>query len=60
MVQKSAGSLGSLIGEYAVGDTVKLEVYRDKKYIELNVKLEAYDADSAKVTTNKKSDDDDE
>ena len=56
----TAGSLGSLIGEYAVGDTVKLEVYRDKKYIELNVKLEAYDADSAKVTTNKKSDDDDE
>ena len=54
----TAGSLGSLIGEYAVGDTVKLEVYRDKKYIELNVKLEAYDADSAKVTTNKKSDDD--
>ena len=53
----TAGSLGSLIGEYAVGDTVKLEVYRDKKYIELNVKLEAYDADSAKVTTNKKSDD---
>ena len=56
----TAGSLGSLIGEYAVGDTVKLEVYRDKKYIELNVKLEAYDADSAKVTTNKKSDDDEE
>ena len=56
----TAGSLGSLIGEYAVGDTVKLEVYRDKKYIELNVKLEAYDADSAKVTTNKKSDDDDD
>ena len=53
----TAGSLGSLIGEYAVGDTVKLEVYRDKKYIELNVKLEAYDADSAKITTNKKSDD---
>ena len=53
----TAGSLGSLIGEYAVGDTVKLEVYRDKKYIELNAKLEAYDADSAKVTTNKKSDD---
>lgn len=53
----TAGSLGSLIGEYAVGDTVKLEVYRDKKYIELQVKLEAYDADSAKVTTNKKSDD---
>ena len=56
----TAGSLGSLIGEYAVGDTVKLEVYRDKKYIELNVKLEAYDADSAKVTTNKKSNDDEE
>ena len=56
----TAGSLGSLIGEYAVGDTVKLEVYRDKKYIELDVKLEAYDADSAKVTTNKKSDDDEE
>ena len=56
----TAGSLGSLIGEYAVGDTVKLEVYRDKKYIELNVKLEAYDADSAKVTTNKKSDDEEE
>ena len=56
----TAGSLGSLIGEYAVGDTVKLEVYRDKKYIELNVKLEAYDADSAKITTNKKSDDDEE
>ena len=56
----TAGSLGSLIGEYAVGDTVKLEVYRDKKYIELNVKLEAYDADSAKVTTNKKSDNDEE
>ena len=56
----TAGSLGSLIGEYAVGDTVKLEVYRDKKYIELEVKLEAYDADSAKVTTNKKSNDDDE
>ncbi|MBF1033933.1 MAG: trypsin-like peptidase domain-containing protein [Candidatus Nanosynbacter sp.] len=56
----TAGSLGSLIGEYAVGDTVKLEVYRDKKYIELNVKLEAFDADSAKVTTNKKSDDDEE
>ena len=56
----AAGSLGSLIGEYAVGDTVKLEVYRDKKYIELQVKLEAYDADSAKVTTNKKSDDDEE
>ena len=56
----TAGSLGSLIGEYAVGDTVKLEVYRDKKYIELNVKLESYDADSAKVTTNKKSDDDEE
>ena len=56
----TAGSLGSLIGEYAVGDTVKLEVYRDKKYIELEVKLEAYDADSAKVTTNKKSDDDEE
>ena len=56
----TAGSLGSLIGEYAVGDTVKLEVYRDKKYIERNVKLEAYDADSAKVTTNKKSDDDEE
>ena len=56
----TAGSLGSLIGEYAVGDTVKLEVYRDKKYIELNMKLEAYDADSAKVTTNKKSDDDEE
>ena len=56
----TAGSLGSLIGEYAVGDTVKLEVYRDKKYIELQVKLEAYDADSAKVTTNKKSDDDEE
>ena len=56
----TAGSLGSLIGEYAVGDTVKLEVYRDKKYIELNVKLEAYDADSAKVTINKKSDDDEE
>lgn len=56
----TAGSLGSLIGEYAVGDTVKLEVYRDKKYIELNVKLEAYDADSTKVTTNKKSDDDEE
>ena len=53
----TAGSLGSLIGEYAVGDTVKLEVYRDKKYIQLDVKLEAYDADSAKVTTNKKSDD---
>ena len=56
----TAGSLGSLIGEYAVGDTVKLEVYRDKKYIELQVKLEAYDAASAKVTTNKKSDDDEE
>ena len=56
----AAGSLGSLIGEYAVGDTAKLEVYRDKKYIELQVKLEAYDADSAKVTTNKKSDDDEE
>ena len=56
----TAGSLGSLIGEYAVGDTVKLEVYRDKKYIQLEVKLEAYDADSAKVTTNKKSDDDEE
>lgn len=56
----TAGSLGSLIGEYAVGDTVKLEVYRDKKYIQLDVKLEAYDADSAKVTTNKKSDDDEE
>ena len=56
----TAGSLGSLIGEYAVGDTVKLEVYRDKKYIELNVKLEAYDADSAKITTNKKSDDEEE
>lgn len=56
----TAGSLGSLIGEYAVGGTVKLEVYRDKKYIELNVKLEAYDADSAKVTTNKKSNDDEE
>ena len=56
----TAGSLGSLIGEYAVGDTVKLEVYRDKKYIELNVKLEAFDADSAKVTTNKKPDDDEE
>ena len=56
----TAGSLGSLIGEYAVGDTVKLEVYRDKKYIELNVKLEAYDADSAKITTNKKSNDDEE
>ena len=56
----TAGSLGSLIGEYAVGDTVKLEVYRDKKYIELDVKLEAYDADSVKVTTNKKSDDDEE
>ena len=56
----TTGSLGSLIGEYAVGDTVKLEVYRDKKYIELNVKLEAYDADSAKVTTNKKSNDDEE
>lgn len=56
----TAGSLGSLIGEYAVGDTVKLEVYRDKKYIELEVKLEAYDADSAKVTTNKKSDNDEE
>ncbi len=53
----TAGSLGSLIGEYAVGDTVKLEVYRDKKYIELDVKLEAYDANSAKVTTNKKTDD---
>ena len=56
----TAGSLGSLIGEYAVGDTVKLEVYRDKKYIQLDVKLEAFDADSAKVTTNKKSDDDEE
>ena len=56
----TAGSLGSLIGEYAVGDTVKLEVYRDKKYIQLEVKLEAYDADSTKVTTNKKSDDDEE
>ena len=56
----TAGSLGSLIGEYAVGDTVKLEAYRDKKYIQLEVKLEAYDADSAKVTTNKKSDDDEE
>ena len=56
----TAGSLGSLIGEYAVGDTVKLEVYRDKKYVHLDVKLEAYDADSAKVTTNKKSDDDEE
>ena len=56
----TAGSLGSLIGEYAVGDTVKLEVYRDKKYVQLDVKLEAYDADSAKVTTNKKSDDDEE
>ena len=56
----TAGSLGSLIGEYAVGDTVKLEVYRDKKYVQLDVKLEAYDADSAKVTTNKKSDDDKE
>ena len=56
----TAGSLGSLIGEYAVGDTVKLEVYRDKKYVQLEVKLEAYDADSAKVTTNKKSDDDEE
>lgn len=56
----TAGSLGSLIGEYAVGDTVKLEVYRDKKYIQLEVKLEAYDADSAKITTNKKSDDDEE
>ena len=56
----TAGSLGSLIGEYAVGDTVKLEVYRDKKYVQLDVKLEAYDADSAKVTTNKKSNDDDE
>ena len=56
----TAGSLGSLIGEYAVGDMVKLEVYRDKKYIQLEVKLEAYDADSAKVTTNKKSDDDEE
>ena len=53
----TAGSLGSLIGEYAVGDTVKLEVYRDKKYVQLDVKLEAYDANSAKVTTNKKSDD---
>ena len=56
----TAGSLGSLIGEYAVGDTVKLEVYRDKKYVQLDVKLEAYDADRAKVTTNKKSDDDEE
>ncbi len=56
----TAGSLGSLIGEYAVGDTVKLEVYRDKKYVQLEVKLEAYDADSAKVTNNKKSDDDEE
>lgn len=56
----TAGSLGSLIGEYAVGDTVKLEVYRDKKYVQLDVELEAYDADSAKVTTNKKSDDDEE
>ena len=56
----TAGSLGSLIGEYAVGDTVKLEVYRDKKYVQLDVKLEAYDGDSAKVTTNKKSDDDEE
>ena len=56
----TAGSLGSLIGEYAVGDTVKLEVYRDKKYVQLDVKLEAYDANSAKVTTNKKSDDDEE
>ena len=56
----TAGSLGSLIGEYAVGDTVKLEVYRDKKYIQLEIKLEAYDADSAKITTNKKSDDDEE
>ncbi len=56
----TAGSLGSLIGEYADGDTVKLEVYRDKKYVQLDVKLEAYDADSAKVTTNKKSDDDEE
>lgn len=56
----TAGSLGSLIGEYAVGNTVKLEVYRDKKYIQLEVKLEAYDAGSAKVTTNKKSDDDEE
>ena len=56
----TAGSLGSLIGEYAVGDTVKLEVYRDKKYVQLDVKLEAYDADSTKVTTNKKSDDDEE
>ena len=46
----TAGSLGSLIGEYAVGDTVKLEVYRDKKYVQLDVKL----------TTNKKSDDDEE
>ncbi len=56
----TAGSLGSLIGEYAVGDTVKLEAYRDKKYVQLDVKLEAYDADSAKVTTNKKSDDEEE
>ena len=56
----TAGSLGSLIGEYAVGDTVKLEVYRDKKYIQLEIKLEAYDTDSAKVTINKKSDDDEE
>lgn len=36
------GSLASLLGEYPVGDSLKLTVYRDGGYIELSITLEEY------------------
>ena len=40
----SAGTVSSLIGEYAPGDTVQLVVLREGKEITVNIELEAYPA----------------
>ena len=38
----SAGTVSSLIGEYAPGDTIQIMILRDGKEIALNVTLAAY------------------
>lgn len=42
----SAGSVGSIIGEYAPGDTVQLEINRGGQNMAINVTLGAYQAQS--------------
>lgn len=37
-----SGSLSTLIGEYAVGDTIQLRIIREQKSMDINLTLEAY------------------